>query len=128
MHLSGLFSMVAGSLKAWTAALRTGRAFLTPLARGLVDPAQCGERGSNQPGLRCWFEALVPACEEGAQRGRAPPPQLVFNLPQLHRESLATAAAVPAPFAALGAFWWTTQCVGLFKVASGWQLPRSSVA
>ena len=109
MHLSGLFSMVAGSLKAWTAALRTGRAFLTPLARGLVDPAQCGERGSNQPGLRCWFEALVPACEEGAQRGRAPPPQLVFNLPQLHRESLATAAAVPAPFAALGAFWWTAQ-------------------
>ena len=109
MHLSGLFSMVAGSLKAWTAALRTGRAFLTPLARGLVDPAQCGERGSNQPGLRCWFEALVPACEEGAQRARAPPPQLVFNLPQLHRESLATAAAVPAPFAALGAFWWTAQ-------------------
>ena len=109
MHLSGLFSMVAGSLKAWTAALRTGRAFLTPLARGLVDPAQCGERGSNQPGLRCWFEAWVPTCEEGAQRARAPPPQLVFNLPQLHRESLATAAAVPAPFAALGAFWWTAQ-------------------
>ena len=52
--------------KAWTAALRTGRAFLTPLARGLVDPAQCGgDRGGNQPGLRCWFEALVTACEEG---------------------------------------------------------------
>ena len=70
----------------------------------------------------------MPACEEGAQRARPPPPQLVFNLPQLHRESLATAAAVPAPFAALGAFWWTAQCVGLFIVASGWQLPRSSVA
>ena len=97
------------ALKAWTAALRTGRAFLTPLARGLVDPKQCGDKGNNQPGLRCWFEALVPACEEGAQRARPPPPQLVFNLPQLHRESLATAAAVPAPFAALGAFWWTTQ-------------------
>ena len=103
--------MLAGSLKAWTAALRLGRAFLTPLARGLVDPRQCphGQRGGD-PGLRCWFEALAPECEERAPpRGGAPPPQLVFNLPQLHRESLATAAAVPSPFASLGTFWWASQ-------------------
>ena len=117
MQLSGLFSMVAGTLKAWTAALRTGRAFLTPLARGLVDAGQCrgghghanGDDRSPQPGLRCWFEPLVPECEEGPQSARAPPPHLALNLPQLRRESLATAAAVPAPFDALGAFWWTAQ-------------------
>ena len=38
-------------------------------------------------------------------------PQLVFNLPQLHRESLAAAQSIPAPFAHLGAFWWASQYV-----------------
>ena len=36
-------------------------------------------------------------------------PQLVFNAPQLHLESLAAAAAVPAPFGHLGPFWWASQ-------------------
>ena len=103
MHLSGFFSMLAGSLKAWTAALRTRRAFLTPKARGLIDPRQCG--GAND--LSCWFEPVgPPRCEH--QWGA---PQLVFNLPQLHRESLAAAQAIPAPFAPLGSFWWASQYV-----------------
>ena len=105
-HLSGFFSMASSTYKPWTAALRVGRAFLTPTAPGLVHPPSCAGAGAAQADLACWFEPLGPPCE---RRGGAP--QLRFNLMQLQRESLHLhgGAAIPEPFRPLGAFWWASQ-------------------
>ena len=107
LHLSGFFSMISSMLKPWTAALRMGRAFLTPTAPGLFDPRRCPRSGLG--GLvewSCHFERLGPrACEPATVRH----PRVLFNLPEQHREALSDTHSLPAAFRHLGSFWWVSQ-------------------
>jgi len=101
LHLSGFFSMVASIIKPWTASIRLGRALHTPTAPGLLSPVDCPSVD-----MGCFFERIGPAACEPARSNLA---QFRFNLPELHREGLADAHAVPSEFRHLGSFWWVSQ-------------------
>ena len=101
LHLSGFFSMIASVIKPWTAAIRLGRALLTPSAPGLLDPNQCASVD-----LGCFFERIGPEKCEPARPNLA---QFRFSLSELQREALSDAQSIPNSFRHFGSFWWVSQ-------------------
>ena len=68
LHLSGFFSMASSTYKPWTAALRVGRAFLTPTAPGLVHPPSCAGAGAATPTSRAGSSRSVRRASAAAAR------------------------------------------------------------
>jgi len=101
LHLSGFFSMIASVIKPWTAAIRMGRALLTPTAPGLLDRKDCPSVE-----MGCFFERIGPVACEPARMNLA---HFRFNLAEQYREGLTDAHAIPADFRHLGSFWWVSQ-------------------